>query len=511
MRVPGWMVGLGVMVWFAATAACSAGAFVSARQLQLDSVDSGLQLPDLPNFANLRPTETSVPTIVADAAPTNPSVTAAVAASVPPPSQSQPDDAASDAAPAAANAVTVADDQNALVRGALQRVGPRKITVLLLGIDQRSAVESADTEVFRTDTMIVVEIDPARGTAAMLSIPRDLYVPIPGSREARINVANVVGDTNGYPGGGPALAMKTVEANLGLEIDHFVLVNFDVFLRVVDTVAPSGVEICIPEPINDPFYPDEGYGFIEVNFEEGCQRLDSERLLQYARTRKTQGSDFDRARRQQQVILAVQREVVSAGGITNLVTRAPSLWQDLGNNIRTDLTFEEALDLALVSTTIDTDTVQLGTINNLHVTLAKDEDGQDILLPVPASISALIQDTFNPGNANLTMEELRERATEEGATVIIFNNTNTTGLAGSTRTWLNANAPGVPIVSVGNAETIDNANTVIKDYTGNPWTSRYLAQVMGLPRERILAGTDGLTSEDIAIMVGPDIEEILSE
>ncbi len=505
MRIPGWMVGLGVFVWFVGTVACSAGAFVSARQLQLDNLDSGLQLPDLPNFANIRPTATVPPAVVADAEPAAAQAEPLPAASATPATESE----SAEVEPTA-EVITDVDDLNALVRGALQRVGPRKLTVLLLGIDQRSAVESADTEYFRTDTMIVVEIQPARGTAAMLSIPRDLYVPIPGSQEARINVANVLGDSGGYPGGGPALAMKTVEENLGLEIDHYVLVNFDVFLRVVDAVAPNGVEICIPQPINDPFYPDEGYGFIEVNFEEGCQRLDSERLLQYARTRKTQGSDFDRARRQQQVILAVQREVVSAGGITNLVTRAPALWEDLGNNIRTDLTFEEALDLALVSTTIDSENVQLGTINNLHVTLAKDDDGNDILLPVPASISALIQDTFNPQNASLSVDELRERALEESATVIIFNNTTTTGLAGTTRDWLNANASGVAIVSVGNTEAPDGANTVIMDYTGNPWTSRYLAAVMGLPRERILAGTDGQTSEDIAIVVGPDVEGILA-
>lgn len=503
-----WMIGLGVVGWLIATAACSASAFIGARQFQVSSVESGLLLPDLPNFSEPRATATIPPEVIAQnptAAPAATSASISATDTVPTPAeierQTQTDGVQSAEAP------PVTDD-NALVRGALQSVGPRKITVLLMGIDQRSAVESADTEYFRTDTMIVVQIDPIRRTAGMLSIPRDLYVPIPGFAESRINTANVLGDSGGYPGGGPALVMKTIEENLGLTVDYYVLVNFDVFLTVVDTVAPNGVEVCIPEEIYDPFYPDEGYGFIEVRFEAGCQRLNAERLLQYARTRKTEGSDFDRSRRQQQVILAVQDEVVSAGGITNLVTRAPALWQQLGDNLRTDMTLEQALDLALIATTIDRDNVQTAQINNLHVTFAKDADGNDILIPVPASISLLIQDTFN-AQADMTIDEIRARAADENASIIVLNNTTITGLAGSTREWLGTQ--GVAVTTVGNTENPDNTQTIIKDYTGNPWTARFLADTMGIPRDRILAGTDGQTSEDIAILVGPDAEEIIAQ
>lgn len=499
MRVPGLMIGLGVFGWLIGTVACSAGAFVSARQLQMNSVDSGLRLPVL-QVSNARPTATDIP--VSNPTATPEQLTEADA-TAPPPTEAT----VADAEAAQTTAEPTAQTENALVRGALQRVGPRRITILLLGIDQRSAVESADTEYFRTDTMIVLRIDPARGTAGMLSVPRDLYVPIPGSTTSRINNANVLGDSGGYPGGGPALAMKTVEENLGIEIDHYVLVNFDVFLTVVDTVAPQGVEVCIPEEIYDPFYPDEGYGFIEVRFEAGCQRLDSTRLLQYARTRKSEGSDFDRARRQQQVILAVQREVVSAGGILNLASQAPALWQELGANLRTDLTFEEALDLALLSTTIDTDNVQTAQINNLHTTFAKDDDGNDVLIPVPASISLLIQDTFNTSGATMSEDDIRQRVEEENASIIVLNNTTVTGLAGTTQAWLSAR--GISITTVGNTQNPDNTDTVIKDYTGNPWTARLLADTLGIPRERILAGTDGLTSEDIAVLVGPDAQAIV--
>ena len=394
------------------------------------------------------------------------------------------------------------------MRRALQNIGPRKVTVLLLGIDQRSAGSMSEEQYFRTDTMMVAQIDPARRTAALLSIPRDLYVPIPGHEEARINTANVLGDAGGYPGGGPALAMKTVENTIGVQMDYYVLVNFSVFTTVVDNLAPDGVEVCIPQEIYDPTYPDEGDGFIEVRFEPGCQRLDAERLLQYARTRKTENSDFDRARRQQQVILAAQQEVVSAGGLANLARRAPALWSELGDNLRTDMELQTALDLALITTTIDSDNIQMGQINNLHTTFAKDDTGQDVLIPVPSSISALVQDTFN-AQADMTTDDLRARAADEQASIVILNNTTVAGLASSTEDWLSER--GVQISSVGNAENPGgSAQTIIRDYTGNPWTARYIADVMGIPRENILPG-DGQTSEDIAVVLGTDAQQIIGQ
>ncbi len=491
-RVPGWLVGLGIIGWALATVACAGGAFLVTRGFVIDAGESFS--PPSFNVA-VQPTATPIPTT--DTPPTVPDE---------PDTNPQPSPTATDPTATPANAtVTAVPSDNALVRGALQRIGPRPVTVLLLGIDQRSAVESADTEFFRTDTMIVLEIDPIRRTAGMLSIPRDLYVPIPGFTPARINTANYQGDANAYPGGGPALAVRTVEETFGLDIDHYVLVNFEVFTTVVNAVAPNGVEVCIQEPIYDPNYPDEGYGFIEVRFDTGCQRLDAERLLQYARTRATQGADFDRARRQQQVITALQREVTSAGGLANLAGRAPLLWSQLSDNLRTDMSLDKALDLALVATTVDRESLQTGVIDNLYVTFDQDESGQQILIPIPSAIAALIQDTFNK-EGDLTADELRQRAAQESAEVIILNNTNVGGLAGRTQSWLAGQGVSA---TVGNAQTPNGADTVIRDYTGNPWTTRYIASVMGLSRDRILSGTDGQTAADVAIFVGPDVEALI--
>src|SRR5690606_37295631 len=214
--------------------------------------------------------------------------------------------------------------------------------------------------------------------------------------EGRINTANALGDANAYPGGGPALAAETVEANLGIDIDKYVLINFDVFTAVVDLIAPDGVEICIRETIDDPYYPDAGYGFIHVHFDPGCQRLDAERLLQYARTRKTQGGDFDRARRQHEVIRALIDEVLNAGGIANFVGQIGALWQELSGSFRTNMTLEEVLSLASLAQQIDTDRMIFRQIDNMHVQFATTSSGDQVLVPNYSAIRSVIQETFSP-------------------------------------------------------------------------------------------------------------------
>src|SRR5262249_44346558 len=149
------------------------------------------------------------------------------------------------------------------------------------------------------------------------------WVNIPGYKPGRINTANALGDGNGYPGGGPALAAETVRQTLGIPVNKYILINFDVFTTLVSTIAPDGTQICVQQVIDDDHYPDAGNGVIHVHFDPGCQVLDAERLLQYARTRATQGSDFDRASRQQEVLRALRDKVLSVGGITHFITEAP--------------------------------------------------------------------------------------------------------------------------------------------------------------------------------------------
>lgn len=485
MRIPGWMFLIGVVAMVAATLVCSVAAYTTARQVAVDLGSSGVAVASFSDFLRAQPTATLTP-------PPPPTLTP-LPGETAPPATATPEQAAVPTGPTPTIDPMAAYSWN----------DPRRVNILVLGIDQRTGEEGA----FRTDTMIVVSVDPVRRTVGLLSVPRDLWVPIPGFQPARINTANYLGDINAYPGGGPALAARTITENLGIDIDKYIRVNFDVFTTVVDLVAPNGVEVCPTELIDDPDYPDAGYGTIPVRFEPGCQRLDSTRLLQYARTRATEGSDFDRAARQQEVIRALQNEVLNAGGITNFFTQIPALWEGLSGAYTTNLTLDEILSLAVLASDIPRENVSSGTINTLHVNLATSPDGQQVLIPRYTAIRSLIQQVFNP-QQDLSLDDLRARAEGEEASIVIYNNTDIAGLAGQTRDWMAAR--GVVITAVGNTPELTNGLTVIRDYTGNIWTGRYLATLLGLPADRIEPGSDGLTSEDVMIVAGTDMPSLLT-
>lgn len=478
MRIPGWLFVIGIILFVGLTGLLSVVAFSVARQIAIDSANIIGQPLSIEQLVAAQPTATSIPATATPAPTTAPGETAAPTAQ-----------ATATLDPAAQYVWT----------------DPRRINILLLGIDQRTALN--ETGPFRTDTMMLVSVNPVAKTAGVLSIPRDLWVNIPGYQPGRINTANALGDANGYPGGGPALAAETVRQTLGMPVDKYILINFDVFLSVVNTVSPDGTEICVREVIDDPHYPDAGFGTIHVHFDPGCQILDAEQLLQYARTRATQGSDFDRAARQQEVLRALRDKVLSVGGIAAFIGQAPALWEDLADSVKTNLTLDEILKLGSLLGEIPKDGIQFGVINNLYVDLASTSSGDQVLVPKLNAMRLLIEQVFNPPRS-LSLSELRSRAEAENASIVVFNNTDVAGLAGQTRDWLAAK--GVNIAQVGNVPIPNNTNTLIHVYTGKTWTARYLASLMGISQDRIEPGADGLTNEDIAIIVGPDIQPILS-
>ena len=187
----------------------------------------------------------------------------------------------------------------------------RPFTVLLLGVDRRPNPE----EGVRSDTLILVRVDPQARTASMLSIPRDSVAPIPHLGWAKINAAYGYGYANAAAlygaatdpsAAGGALAAEAVEQFLGVTVDYIAQVDFRGFERLVDTVG--GVLIDVPAPILDAEYPTENYGVERIYIPAGLQVLDGRMALIYARTRHG-SSDFERSRRQQQVLRALLDQV----------------------------------------------------------------------------------------------------------------------------------------------------------------------------------------------------------
>jgi LCP family protein required for cell wall assembly len=276
--------------------------------------------------------------------------------------------------------------------------GKERVNILLLGIDQR--VGEKDT-CYRTDTMIVFTLDPVTMQAGMLSIPRDIWVPIPGYNNNRINTANCIGDTRDYPGGGMALAEKTVENFLGIEINYAARINFTAFESFVDRLG--GVEIDVPADIYDAEYPTEDYGTEVFSLSKGLQTLDGATALKYARTRHSGNGDFDRARRQQQVIIAVKEKLQDPRTMASLLSQAPALLNDLSTSVKTDMTIDQIQQLAVLATRIERGNIQSEVLDQRFTSFATTPEGYEVVIPNRERIADL-RNTFFATQADGAVE-----------------------------------------------------------------------------------------------------------
>ena len=399
-----------------------------------------------------------------------------------------------------------AAEQAAIEGGELDEDDPMwsegRVTVLLMGIDER---ESEDGP-WRTDTMILLTMEPATRTAGMISIPRDLWVEIPdyGSYD-RINTAFFRGDRDHYPGGGgPALAMKTVQQNFGISVNHYVTVNFQAFTELVNQIGC--IPISVPETIDDPTYPAiTGNGYDPFYIEEGEHCLEGDQLLKYARTRATFGSDFDRARRQQQVIYAIRDEVLRTGQMPSLISKAPELYNTLADNIQTNFDERQLIQLARLAADIPQENICSAVISGDYIDRFETlPDGSQVVIADRASVRQLILDIFaGTGQCSPETQDEAEAARAENATITVLNGTRQEGLASETGDRLSA--AGLNVVEVGNADRFDYSETVITDHSGNEATARYLAAVLGVPESVIVTTETPSAMYDVEVVLGADL------
>lgn len=375
--------------------------------------------------------------------------------------------------------------------------GRERVTILLLGIDQRCD-EDGPT---RTDTMMVVTVDPVGLSADALSLPRDLWVEIPGFGVDRINQANYIGEIYQYPGGGPALAMDTVEATLGVEIQYFLAINFDAFIETVDLIG--GIDVTVPETIDDPDYPDRCYGFDPFHIDPGQQHLDGQLALKYARTRATFNGDVDRAGRQQQVLLAIRDKILQLNMAPQLLAQSPQLWQTFQNNVQTNMTLEEAIQLALLVQEIPTSSINTHVIDYNYVYNQTTPEGQQVLVPLRDKIRELRDQIFTPpAIPTPVIENLPLRIEEENARIAVYNGTPVFGLAGATQEYLLD--LDLNVTEVGNADSALYNSTQIIDYGSHPGTTLYLSQIMAVPPLNISTGSKPAGDFDILVIIGND-------
>jgi LCP family protein required for cell wall assembly len=229
---------------------------------------------------------------------------------------------------------------------------PQGVTNILLTGNDHAARAGG-----RTDSMVIVSIDERAQTATMLSLPRDLYVVIPGWKITRINQALPHGHGANYPGGGGQLVKDTILYNFGIPVDYYVRIGFEGFKEVVDLMG--GFEIAVScsledwrlkEPELDP-YDEDNWEMYELG--SGLHWMDGDMALWYVRSRRT-SSDFDRGRRQQQVL----RAMLSRGLDSEMLLQLPQLWETYQETVETDLTLPVMLRLASIAPAVRENGIQ---------------------------------------------------------------------------------------------------------------------------------------------------------
>lgn len=269
--------------------------------------------------------------------------------------------------------------------------GETRFTMIMVGLDRRPG-ETGLT--YRTDTMMLVSIDPITNSIGVLSIPRDMYVQVPGYAERqRVNSAMVLGEIN-RAGYGPTLMQQTIQLNLGIRVNDFLAVDFQAFIDFVNAIG--GIEVQTDYVINDPRYPSMNYGYDPFYLAAGTHQLDGYNALRFARTRHGD-SDINRAQRQQQVIFSVRDKILSLDMVPSLIAQAPFLWQSFSDNVYTGLSLEQIIQLGLYVKDIPRENINTGVIDFSYLQGYTTPSGAQVLIPNQARLGSLMTDVFGAG------------------------------------------------------------------------------------------------------------------
>lgn len=368
----------------------------------------------------------------------------------------------------------------------LRSEGDGRVNILLLGIGGQGH-EGPNL----SDTIMIMSLDLKTNSVALLSIPRDLYVSIPEHGKAKINAAYSYGESEKYPGGGAALAKTTVSQLLDLPIHYYVVLDFAGFRDAVN--ALGGVDINVDKTINDPYYPSDSENgrYTPFYITTGLHHMDGALALKYARSRET-SSDFDRAMRQQKVLIALKQKALSGSTLINPL-KIGGLIDALGNHVRTDLQLNEIKKLLEVSKNIDTTKIVTKVLDNAStgllisgsnwagsVLLPKDGDWSDI----QEFVHSLFVDSY---------------IKNEAANIEVQNGTNRSGLAIQVAKMLTAYNYNVIKITTNQTQL---SKTAIYDYSNGkkPYTINYLEN-----RFKVKAQVTSQSSDmDIKIIIGND-------
>jgi LCP family protein required for cell wall assembly len=330
-------------------------------------------------------------------------------------------------------------DTNSEVSAVLDEATGDDLTFLVIGSDSRAGLD--DLENFGTaggargDVIMLVRLDNSTSSAQILSIPRDLYVDIAGHGQNRINAA--------YAFGGPSLMVETIRDTLGVEINHYVEIDFVGFESLIDEIG--GIEIVFPYPARD--------AKSGLDVEAGSQTLDGDMALAYARSRKYQelqngkwvsvkASDIGRTERQRVVVRAVLSKLKSPGSIAEAGDIASAIAQHM--TIDSRLAESSVASLAWAFKGIVVGSVDGATLPTFGRTI----EGRSVLMADEPDASAMLVN-FRAGVA----------FGEDPIRVVVLNGNGVSGSAGNMARTLEAK--GIQVMSIGDADATDYAQTTI--------------------------------------------------
>ncbi|MFZ9857985.1 MAG: LCP family protein [Roseiflexaceae bacterium] len=371
-------------------------------------------------------------------------------------------------------------------------------TVLLIGVDKRA--ESINEGV-RSDTLILVRVNPLQNWATMLSIPRDSVAPLPDGSFGKVNRAfsygyynaeSLYGNGTEADAGGGAAAAETLERFLKIKVDYIAQVDFQGFERIVDSIG--GITVDVKQTLIDPEYPTENHGVERIYIPAGLQIMDGRTSLIYARSRHA-SNDFDRSKRQQQVLKDVLRQVRSRGLAANM-SLLPKWVGVLEQNVRTTLPIGDIStmsDLAGIATRLDSDRIAQFAINPSAVRV-EGVSGSDIYwneVDIRTLVNKWQSGADVPGIVNLQ----------------VLNGSQITGVAGKVTNYLTKQG----YATVAANDGTPTSTTILYDIGDHLEERTKLVEALSLSENQIVinsARPQGASADaNMILVVGSDYDE----
>ena len=339
---------------------------------------------------------------------------------------------------------------------------PSGMNIVILGSDRR---ESEGSSLGRSDTIILMHVDPKKNFLSILSVPRDLRVEVPGHGLQKINAA--------YAYGGAALVIRTIQKELGVDLDHYIEVDFSAFEEITDKLGGVYVDV------------DRTYDDGKIQLSPGYQLLDGLNALRFVRTRHDTNIDFGRMERQQRFLSALREQAMG----WNLPLKLPSLIKALFGNVDTDLSANQILSLAYWGIKLDGSRMKqasiiadTGTIDDISYVLASDKEiatAVNDFLAEPVKVSQVAQDAalgVGDPNAVLSTADLSDTYVD------VLNGSGRSGQAALAAAWLSRQ--GAHILDLRTTGRSPQAATEVTYPSGRAASAKLVGQALGIPTTR---------------------------